>query len=325
MRRSRGKSAPRPEQRIDESGGPSQRAGSGDLDPVDLLERFLGRVFSRPGFCEDAELSPTPAALPHAASEGGISEDQYGPAVSRAMELAHGCLARFRALRTEDADIVARLLAQQPRERWARIATDEALWRPELVDLLLEVARPLESAHGDDEEVSLLALHLAERLDPGAFPSGLVADLHSRALALRIEHHLHGRRLRAAELASLRCRELVLESTDPLVAFETGLAVALLSWAKGRGGPTLKLLLDLCRLAAAFGELEKAAEMALWSHLLLEALGDNELAAYQKDWAERLLTSALLEHRLEAVRAHHEWLHLGESAPTWAEERRTVH
>lgn len=324
MRRSRGK-APRPEQRIDESGGPSQRAESGDVEPVDLLERFLGRVFSRHGFCQDAELSLTLAVPPHPAGESQIREDQYGPAVSRALELAHGCLARFSALRAGDADIVARLLAQQPRERWVRIATDEALWRPELVDLLLEVGRPLEGAHGDDEEVSLLALHAAERLDPGAFPSGLVADLHCRALALRMEHHLHGRRLRAAELASLRCRELVLESTDPLVAFETGLAVALLSWAKGRGGPALKLLLDLGRLAAAFGELEKAAELALWSHLLLEALGDHELAAYQKDWAERLLTSALLEQRLEAVRAHHEWLHLDGSAPTWKEDEGTVH
>lgn len=286
----------------------------------DALDHALRAVLSQWSPSEAMEAALGPERRAQLAHEDGAQGDPYSPVVSRAIEAATRVSAKLRASRPEDVDQVARLLELPAGERWSQIATDGGLRRPEVVDLLLEAGRCIDSAHGDDEEVPLLALHLLERLDPEAQPDSLVGDLHCRALALRTEHLIRQRRRRAAEVAALRGRELLLESTDPLVALETGLAVALLGWAKGCGGSAFKLLWDLGQLASVLGDLDKAAEMALWCHLLLHELGDPELAAYMSEWAQHLLTAPLAEERLETVRAKYAWLRLGETAPTWEEK-----
>ncbi len=240
---------------------------------------------------------------------------------NRALRAARALLTKLERSRPEDERAVARLLAEPAPERWRLAAADRTFHRPEVIELLLPAASAAGASQlsADAEETSLLVLHLCERLDPDSYPEGLVSDLFCRALALRVEHLIARQRLRAAEIALFRTRELLLASSDPLVAQEVGLASALLHWASGNREAALALLNDLGRLAGVLGEVDRVGELSLWCCMLFRELGAPGAAAGLEARAEDVLGASAVEDRWAKVRARHEALHL-DRAPAQAED-----
>lgn len=286
---------------------------------AEVLDRLLTQVFASLAE-EDEVLGPgpplgvEPSALP-------------APRVAKALEDARSVLAQLEGWRADEERRAEGLLTEAAPERWRRVAEDPGFHRPRVIERLLSAGATAGLAGDDAEagEISLLALHLTERLEPERHPAGLVGDLLCRALALRVEHLIHQRRLRAAELAALRTRDLLLESSDPLVAFDVGLASAFLSWAEGDREGALKLFNDLGRLAGVLGEIDRAGELCLWCCLLLVELGDPETAAGLKARADDLLGTPAVEECWARVRARHLALHLSEAPPARESPVSTVH
>lgn len=277
---------------------------------AEVLDRLLTELYAgAPGEDDLAKVRPEPEPTVAAPSGG------EGRLTGKALRAARALLGQLKRWRPEDERAVAQLLAEPVSERWRRVATDCRIQRPEVIELLLSAANErgagLRSA--DAEETGLLALHLCERLDPDAYPEGLVGDLLCRALATRVEHLIAHRRLRAAELACLRTRDLLLESSDPLVAQDVGLASALLHWAQGDREEALALLNGLGRLAAVLGEVGRVGELALWCCMLFVELGDREAAAGLEAQAEDVLSASAVKKGWARVRAKHKALHLAEA------------
>lgn len=300
------------------------RPGSQAESVCEVLTRLLARLFVR---SSEGELQ----AVLDRVNSSDVTSPAGEPAemgwVEGTLRAADAWNARLDASRPEEEAAVDQLLAAPSPERWSMAAVNPVLHRPRVIDRLLHLARvPRPSSEDRDvEELGLLALHLCERLEPEQYPEGLVADLLCRALGVRVEHLIHRRQLRAAELAALRTRDLLLESSDPLVAYEVGLASAFLHWAKGEREAALALLDDLRRLAGGLGEVGHAGELSLWCCRLLLEVGDFDAAARCKLRAEKLLGRAEVESCWEAIRARHEALHLAEAPHFPRAISRTVH
>lgn len=277
---------------------------------LDELSAEITAALSRDGELEDG---PEAAPLEPSRSADPLPDEVAAPLAERILLAAHSVLAQLELSRPRAEAEVARLLALTKRERWASAAADRALHRPEVAELLVEIAETdAERSALDAEELPLLALHITERLDPAAHPHGRVAGLFCQALAVRVEDLIRQRRLAAAELAALRCGELLPATSDPLAAFEVGLASAFVGWATGRCREALQILTRLLELAQALRSAELTAEMATWCYLLLEDRRCPQLARRMRAVADASCGRLRAELLLAVTRAKHDWLRLGE-------------
>lgn len=246
------------------------------------------------------------------AEEEARSSQQSSRLAERAATAARSLLLQLELTRPQAEAGVARLLALPTAGRWARAATDRALARPEVVELLLTIAESDSERYTlGAEELPLLALPLLERLDPGAHPHGRVAGLFCQALALRVEDLLHQRKPAAAELAVCRGEEVLRSTSDPLALFEVGVASAFVGWADGRGRVALKLLTRLLDMAQALRSAELTGEMATWCQLLLADRRCPRLASRMHEVVIAACGPVRAALLLTLARAKHGWLRLG--------------
>ncbi len=300
----------------------TRRRTAGFDRTAELLGRLLTESYARLSDEDVFASGPRaadPAEMPRLVAEQCLA--------NRALRAARSLLARLERSRPEDERAVARLLADPVPERWRHSVANGNLHRPEVIELLLASASSANASRigVDAEETSLLVLHLCERLDPDPYPEGLVSDLFCRALALRVEHLIARQRLRAAEIVLLRTQDLLLESSDPLVAQDVGFASALLHWAEGNREAALALLNDLGRLAAVVGDVDRVGELALWGCVLLLELGDAEAAAGLEAQAEDLLGASGTKESWVRVRARHAALRLADAPLRPRDGSPTVH